>query len=64
MLRNYPSTNWKYILGKENKAAQLYDLSIDESETQSVLIEHPQVAKEIDQKLVELLNSDRTVPQR
>jgi arylsulfatase A-like enzyme len=56
--------NWKYVQGKEGEAAQLYDLSTDESETTDVYAEHPRVAEEMKQMLTKLLNSERTVPSR
>lgn len=56
--------NWKYVQGKEGETAQLYDLSTDESETTDVHSKHPQVAKEMEQMLAKLLNSQRTIPSR
>ena len=53
---------WKYIQGGENQSPQLYDLSVDEAETTNLYTKHPDIAKELENKLNELLDSERTAP--
>ncbi|MEM9830263.1 MAG: arylsulfatase [Bacteroidota bacterium] len=53
---------WKFIQEVEGQKPQLYDLSQDESETTNVYASYPEVAKTLEQKLYELLDSERTAP--
>lgn len=53
---------WKYIQVEKNQPPQLYDLSVDVAETNNVYASHPEVVKELEQQLKQLLNSDRTAP--
>ncbi|MEM6845313.1 MAG: arylsulfatase [Bacteroidota bacterium] len=52
---------WKYVEGENDQPPQLYDLSVDEAETNDVLPEHPVVAQEMAKQLAEILNSGQTV---
>ncbi len=53
---------WKYIQGEKNQSPQLYDLSVDVAEKNNLYTAHPEVAKELEQELDELLDSERTAP--
>ncbi|MEO0332426.1 MAG: hypothetical protein AAF223_12190, partial [Bacteroidota bacterium] len=52
---------WKYVEEGNDEPPQLYDLSVDETETNDVSLEHPTVVQKMAKKLAEILNSDRTV---
>jgi len=53
---------WKYIQGTDGRPPQLYDLSVDEAESDNLYASQSEVAKEMEQRLNELLNSERTAP--
>ncbi len=52
--------NWKYIRGKKDDPPQLYDLSVDESESADVYAEYPTVVKKLEQRLKSILTSERS----
>lgn len=52
--------NWKYVKGGKDDPPQLYDLSVDESESANVYAEHPTVAKGLEQRLELILTSERS----
>ncbi len=52
--------NWKYVEGEKDDPPQLYDLSMDESESTNLHAERPAVAKELEQRLKSILTSERS----
>ena len=46
--------------GKKPKTAELYDLSADPSETSNVISMHPQVKKELTEKITSIVRNGRT----
>jgi arylsulfatase A-like enzyme len=51
------SSNWKYILNRQKRAAELYEIKSDERESQNVIDEYPEVSAEMDQVIKNRLRS-------